>query len=541
MQQHQGANVVIGYHYPCPDGVFSALAAYVTLRNTSRTLRYCPLTVFQKEEERIASIPQKFAGADVVYLLDFSGGPKFIAALCSFVGAGRVFLLDHHKTGKEDIDAMQPAPGNLTVVFDMDRSGATIAKDYFDASRFLTPAQLEVIAYVEDNDLWRHKLASSKEFTAGLASLKLEFDANVNAGLFDMLLSLRADSLISAGVAELAAAEAKIAAAVAQAFVISFPVASDGSSITMLAVVTDAPDLRSGMGNALALKSAERGFPPVGAVVYEEPGLSASESLFKVSFRSTGDCDTTPLARSFGGGGHKNASSCNVPRPLFLSWRAVELEQSTAQRSGSGRAREPLLFTPGPLTTSATTKAAMCIDYGSRDARFLGAVADIRKQLLTLGGVSQAAGYECVLMQGSGTFSVECVLNCSAPPAGGPGRLLIVENGAYGRRMATIARMAGTPHTVLSFHERGPIDVRGVLAAIAADASISHVAVVHHETTAGVLNPVHELGCALADAAKARGQPLEFIVDSMSAFGVYPLDLAASHVHFAVSSSNKCI
>ena len=160
---------------------------------------------------------------------------------------------------------------------------------------------------------------------------------------------------------------------------------------------------------------------------------------------------------------------------------------------------------------------------------------EIRERLLAVAGVSQGAGYEAVLMQGSGTFTVESALACSAPSDGK--KLLIAENGAYGRRMATMARMHGTAHVVLSFHERGPIDVNAIVAAVAADAAVTHVAVVHHETTAGALNPIHALGTALA--ALDRG--ITFIVDSMSAFGAYPVDMAASRIHFLVSSANKCI
>jgi 2-aminoethylphosphonate-pyruvate transaminase len=93
----------------------------------------------------------------------------------------------------------------------------------------------------------------------------------------------------------------------------------------------------------------------------------------------------------------------------------------------------------------------------------------------------------------------------------------------------------------VAFPERGPVDVARVMEAVRAGAAaarpFSHVAVVHHETTAGVLNDVPALGAALA-AHDARAS---LIVDSMSAFGAYPLDLRASNVHYLVSSSNKCI
>src|SRR5215208_3463988 len=101
-------------------------------------------------------------------------------------------------------------------------------------------------------------------------------------------------------------------------------------------------------------------------------------------------------------------------------------------------AKDKPLFTPGPLTTSMTVKQAMLRDLGSRDGEFLEIVREIRRKLLALAGVSQEAGYEAVLMQGSGTFGVEAVLTCAAPP---DGKWLVVSNGAYGERMARVCQV----------------------------------------------------------------------------------------------------
>src|SRR5579862_2777785 len=101
---------------------------------------------------------------------------------------------------------------------------------------------------------------------------------------------------------------------------------------------------------------------------------------------------------------------------------------------------DKLLFTPGPLTTSAPVKAAMLHDAGSRDAAFLATIREIRSRLLALAGVSQEAGYECVLMQGSGTFAIESVISSVIPA---DGRLLVLVNGAYGRRIVQMARIHG--------------------------------------------------------------------------------------------------
>ena len=190
------------------------------------------------------------------------------------------------------------------------------------------------------------------------------------------------------------------------------------------------------------------------------------------------------------------------------------------------------LFTPGPLTTSATVKEAMLSDLGSRDVAFVRAVGEIRSGLLELAGVSKEEGWESVLMQGSGTFSVESVLSSSIPK---DGALLVARNGAYGERIATIARCHGIPVHEVICGEGEPVEPAAVEAALDAHPEVTHLAIVHCETTSGVLNPVEAVGALAA----ARG--VTYFVDSMSAFGAVPIDLEACHVDFLVSSANKCI
>jgi 2-aminoethylphosphonate-pyruvate transaminase len=187
---------------------------------------------------------------------------------------------------------------------------------------------------------------------------------------------------------------------------------------------------------------------------------------------------------------------------------------------------DKLLFTPGPLTTSATVKAAMQRDVGSRDAEFIAAVREIRASLLELAGVS--TGYECVLMQGSGTFALESVISSAIPR---DGRLLVLVNGAYGRRIAQIARV----HSIAVETHETPENRRITLDRLPPLSGFTHIAVVHCETTTGILNPIAEIGPAVARAGAA------FIVDAMSSFGAIPVDPAAAKIDFLVSSSNKCI
>jgi 2-aminoethylphosphonate-pyruvate transaminase len=194
--------------------------------------------------------------------------------------------------------------------------------------------------------------------------------------------------------------------------------------------------------------------------------------------------------------------------------------------------KDKLLFTPGPLTTSLSVKEAMLHDTGSRDDEFIASVREIRHQLLQLGGVSQPQGYEAILMQGSGTFGVESVLS-SVIPANG--KLLVAVNGAYGERMVQMATRHRIPVQVLRTAENqtpNPDDLRRLLAA---DRSITHLAVVHCETTTGILNPIESIGAAVRDAGRT------FVVDAMSSFGAIPIHIGDAGIDFLISSSNKCI
>lgn len=193
---------------------------------------------------------------------------------------------------------------------------------------------------------------------------------------------------------------------------------------------------------------------------------------------------------------------------------------------------DKLLFTPGPLTTSRTVKEAMLRDLGSRDEEFISIVRDIRRDLLQVGSVSQKAGYETVLMQGSGTFGVEAILSTAVPHNG---RLLVLVNGAYGERMVQMAHRMGLAAEVLRKPGNSPVTPDDVRATLARHPGVTHVAVVHCETTTGILNPVEAIGGVVAETGKV------YIVDAMSSFGGIPLNVAAAKIDFLVSSANKCI
>lgn len=193
--------------------------------------------------------------------------------------------------------------------------------------------------------------------------------------------------------------------------------------------------------------------------------------------------------------------------------------------------KDKTLFTPGPLTTSHTVKQAMLRDLGSRDFAFIRLVQDVRRQLLELGQVA-GQGYEAVIMQGSGTFGIEAVLASVTPPGG---RWLVIVNGAYGKRIDDIANVLGIDTVPLRYAENRRPDLQQIEAALAADRSITHVAVVHCETTTGLINPVEEIGTIAARFDR------RYFVDAMSSFGAVPLNLAGSRIDYLVSSANKCI
>lgn len=193
---------------------------------------------------------------------------------------------------------------------------------------------------------------------------------------------------------------------------------------------------------------------------------------------------------------------------------------------------DKLLFTPGPLTTSKTVKAAMQRDLGSRDFEFIETIKYIRTQLLKTGGVSTEDGYESVIIQGSGTFGIESVIS-SAVPA--DGHLLVIINGVYGERISRMAEIHQLRHSRLVFAENEITDPVVVENFLAENKEITHVAVVHCETTTGIINPIHEIGQLCAAHGKI------YIVDAMSSFGAYPVNLQESGISFLISSSNKCI
>lgn len=203
---------------------------------------------------------------------------------------------------------------------------------------------------------------------------------------------------------------------------------------------------------------------------------------------------------------------------------------STYSSPAASETGDPLLLTPGPLTTSRTVKTAMVHDWGSRDANFV----QINRSVLTrLAEIANGAGdWVSVPMQGSGTFAVEAMLTSFVPA---DGEALVLINGAYGKRAKRILDIARRKAVVYETAEDTPPDLAEVEAILARTPSITHVFAVHCETTAGILNPIAQLGALAAKYGKG------YLVDSMSAFGALPVDVQTMHIDAVAASSNKCI
>jgi 2-aminoethylphosphonate-pyruvate transaminase len=193
-------------------------------------------------------------------------------------------------------------------------------------------------------------------------------------------------------------------------------------------------------------------------------------------------------------------------------------------------AHDPWLLTPGPLTTSMSVKQAMLHDWGSRDAGFVAINTHMRKRLVEL--IGGGSDFTTVPVQGSGTFAVEAMLTAFVGPND---KLLILINGAYGKRMAKICDYAKRSAVLLEWPEDQPVDPTKLREALAADKAITHVAVVHCETTSGILNPIIEVSKVVAEAGR------KLLIDSMSAFGALPIDVQTVTFDAVAASSNKCI
>ena len=203
---------------------------------------------------------------------------------------------------------------------------------------------------------------------------------------------------------------------------------------------------------------------------------------------------------------------------------------SDSSQPAASPSGDPFLLTPGPLTTSLSVKQAMLHDFGSRDATFIELNARMLERLVAI--VHGEGTHVSVPLQGSGTFVVEAMITNFVPREG---KLLVLINGAYGKRIAKICEYAGRNYAIQESAEDTPVDTAQLDMTLQGDTSITHVVVVHCETTSGILNPLKEV----ADIVARHERSL--LIDSMSAFGALPLDAREIRFDAVVASSNKCL
>jgi 2-aminoethylphosphonate-pyruvate transaminase len=191
---------------------------------------------------------------------------------------------------------------------------------------------------------------------------------------------------------------------------------------------------------------------------------------------------------------------------------------------------DPILLTPGPLTTSTETKSAMLSDWGSWDGSFNALTASVCRDLVAI--VDGQGEHVCVPLQGSGTFAVEAALGTLVPRKG---KVLVPDNGSYCKRIVRILGYLGRESVVLAHGEQEPADPARIEAALTADPAITHVAQVHCETGNGILNPLPEIAMAVAKHGRS------LIIDAMSSYGAIPVDARALRFDAMIAASGKCL
>ena len=190
----------------------------------------------------------------------------------------------------------------------------------------------------------------------------------------------------------------------------------------------------------------------------------------------------------------------------------------------------PYLLTPGPLTTDPRVRDAMGRDWGSRDSDFIALTESVRTRLCDIANASKS--HVCVPLQGSGTFAVEAMLGTLVPK---DGKLLVLINGAYGKRIANLARRAGRTVDILEDEETQTPSPEALRRRLTDDPTITHVAAVHCETTSGILNPIEAIAAVVADCGRS------LLIDAMSAFGALPIDARKVVFDGLAASANKCL
>lgn len=258
--------------------------------------------------------------------MDYIGPQNFALDLCSKVS--RVVLIDHHKTAIDIISTLKSNyfPPNFEVNLKMEKSGATLAYDYFNLgetfeNQALKKKMEEVYALIEAQDLYKH-IPNSKEYNSGFNAHKIDLDFSSNPDLFQELLDLDTVEVIKLGKDNMEKEKVIIDDELSRSYKIDIGGTEKSKDFGQcLAVVTQYPQYRSELGNLLAQKSQAHNLKPIGIISFADKELP--ENQLKISLRSLGNEDTTIISKYYNGGGHANASSFIIEKSIYEKWKCI--------------------------------------------------------------------------------------------------------------------------------------------------------------------------------------------------------------------------
>ena len=189
-----------------------------------------------------------------------------------------------------------------------------------------------------------------------------------------------------------------------------------------------------------------------------------------------------------------------------------------------------VLLNPGPATTTDTVKYAQVVpDNCPREQEFVDIMTQVRQDLVKVVH-GDPEKYTAVIFTGSGTIIQDVLVNSLVPDKK---KICVINNGAYAARMVEIAKYYHIPCVDLKFPSTGLPDLGSVRETLEKDEDITMVMAVHHETGTGVLNPIKEIG------AIAHDHGCIFAVDTISTYGLKPIDIEAENIDFLMSSAQK--